>query len=661
MFLESEQRTLTSVILYNLVYSFPEITLKLLSHVFKESFILDEFNMSINNTKKLSIIDIGISDSDWNKINGVFQSLFESSCGIITSSGAFLIGKQNQSLICKLIQSNIAGKKACKNCHASIFSKNTFRSEKVILFKCHVGLTQFILPISDEVIILSPGLPFNPIETFDIDQLSKIFGFEKRNFINIFNNYKYIDEVEFLIAMKLCGTILSNSIKSMFIFPKSETISSSILHVENKTALSRTKYRQSIFRSKKRRVVVTGMGIVSPLGIGKNYFLESLRRGKSGIKRIENFNPEEYNLPCHIAGEVKNFRPENFGMRKHTKGRSIQLAVAAARMAFEDAKLLDSDIDVFRAGVSIGTSSAGMEFAETEFNKFILKKRVSHLLTITVFGGAASGAVSISLGFKGPNLTVSTGCVASTDSIGYATQWIRENKVDIAAAGGSEALITPFIMTSFGELRVLSTNKNVAPEKACRPFDFYRDGLVISEGSGVLILEELEHALSRKAHIYGEILGYAATGDAFHMTQPNLDGDGAVRAMNLALLDANLTSSSIDYISAHGTSTKHNDIIETKAIKKVFGKNADKTPVSAIKSMTGHTMGASGSIELIGVLLSMADGFIPPTINQEKKDEDCDLDYVPNVARIMDINTVMKNSFAFGGKNASLIVRKYNE
>ena len=631
--------------------------------MFKASLILYEFNMSINNTKNLSIIDIGISGSDWNKINGVFQSLYESSCGIITSSGAFLIGKNNQSLICKLIQSNISGKKACKNCHASIIKKNTFRSEKVILFKCHVGLTQFILPISDEIIILSPGLPFNPIETFEIDQLSTKFGICKNNFINIFDNYKYMNETEFLLSIKLCGTILSNSIKSMSIFPKSETVSSSILHVENKTALLRTKYQRSIFRSKKRRVVVTGMGIVSPLGIGNNNFLESLRGGKSGIKRIESFNPEEYDLSCHIAGEIKDFRPENLGMRKLkiAKGRSIQLAVAAAKMAFEDSNLLDSDIDVFRAGVSIGTSSAGMEFAETEFNKFILKKRVSHLLTITVFGGAASGAVSISLGFKGPNLTVSTGCVASTDSIGYATQWIRENKVDIAAAGGSEALITPFIMTSFGELRVLSTNKNGTPDKACRPFDYYRDGLVLSEGSGVLILEELEHALARKAHIYGEILGYAATGDAFHMTQPNLDGDGAVRAMNLALLDANLTSNSIDYISAHGTSTKQNDIIETKAIKKVFGKNAAKTPVSAIKSMTGHTMGASGSIELIGVFLSMADGFIPPTINQEKKDEDCDLDYVPNVARIMDINTVMKNSFAFGGKNASLIVRKYYE
>jgi len=607
--------------------------------------------------KELNIEDLGISVYDWKRIKDIFQAMYGASCGAVNSSGSFLIGKQQQSEPCKLIQKTMDGKKACKKCHAHQIIKHKFMSEKVILFKCHAGLTQFIIPISDQTAIISPGIPFNPI---NVTELSEKFHFNKKDFVNATAKFDRNYEVEFTSLIKLIGIILSNSLISFSDFPKIEKLPPSLINLDCETNISKSQILVKPFskKNKKRRVVITGLGILSPIGIGKDVYLDSLRYGKSGIKRISSFDVSD--LPCQIAGEVTNFNPKDFGILKThmLKGKSIQMAVAASKMAFEDSGLSLSNIDVDRAGISIGTSSGGMEFAEQEYGKFILKKRISHLITITVFGGAASGAVSVHLGFKGPSLTVSTGCVASTDAIGYATQWIKDNKTDIAIAGGTEALITPFVMTSFSELRIVSTNNN-KPKEACRPFDYYRDGIVVSEGSGMLILEELEHALARKAHIYGEILGYAATGDAYHMTLPEIDGNGAAKAMKLALLEAGIDIKDIDYISAHGTSTKQNDKMETSAIKKVFGKYSDQTPISAIKSLTGHTIGTSGSIELIGVLLSMENGFIPPTINQEKFDKDCDLDYVPNVARKTEINTVLKNSFAFGGKNASLVIRRY--
>jgi len=298
-----------------------------------------------------------------------------------------------------------------------------------------------------------------------------------------------------------------------------------------------------------------------------------------------------------------------------------------------------------------------MEFAEEQFERFLGDKKVSPWTAVETFGGATSNAISYHLGLNGPSVTFTNGCTSGTDSIGTATQWIRNNCADIIVAGGVEAHITKFIVNSFCSSQLLSKKRNHIPEKACRPFDKDRDGMVMAEGSGMLIIEDLDHALSRGAPIYGEILGYAASGDAFNPIRSN--GVGAVKSMAYALQDAGVGINDVDAINAHGTSTILNDKIETEAIKNYFEKQAYNIPVTAMKSMIGHTESASGSIEIIGSLLSMQDGFIPPTINYEETDPECDLDYVPNVMRESDIDIVLKNSFAFGGKNACLVIGRY--
>ena len=406
----------------------------------------------------------------------------------------------------------------------------------------------------------------------------------------------------------------------------------------------------------KRRVVITGMGVVSSIGTDKEAFLKNIRNGKSGIRRIQSFDPSPYH--SQIAGEVKNFDPAQYMPKnKIPRGRSVQFAVAASKMALTDSELSADNMDKEKTGVIIGTSSSGIGYFETEHNRFLSKGRVSPYATTGVFAGSASSEVSIHLGITGLSFTLSNGCTAATDAIGCASHFIRKNMADVILAGGAEAPITPVLHSGFCSLRAVS-KRNHDPEGASRPFDATRDGMVLAEGAGVLVLEELNCALNRNAHIYGEVLGYGATCDGFHLTHPKDDGINPVRAMRMALDDAKITPEKIDCISAHGTSTRLNDKIETSAIKRVFGDHAFHIPISAVKSMTGHGIGASGGIEMIAALLGIQEGFIPPTINLHNPDPECDLDYVPNQVRLQKVNVILKNSLGFGGKNASLVVKR---
>lgn len=409
------------------------------------------------------------------------------------------------------------------------------------------------------------------------------------------------------------------------------------------------------------RCVITGIGIISPIGIGKEVFWQSTCAGKSGVSRITGFDTTE--LPVKIAGEVKDFNPLNYMDIKSIKrtDRTTQFAVAATKMAIEDAYLDLSKEDTEKIGVIIGAGMGGLAFGEEQHLRFLKEgaKRVSPFLSIIIFGGACSSVVSLQFGLKGPSITISTGCSAGSDAIGHAFERIKKGEGKIMIAGGAEAPIRPIILTSFEIMGALSS-RNDDPEHASRPFDANRDGFVLGEGAGIIILEELEHALNRNAHIYAELVSYVSTGDAYHMSAPAPDGKQAARAITLALKQANLKPEDIDYINAHGSSTPLNDRTETLIIKNVFGEHAYRLKVSSTKSMLGHSIGACGGIELISCLLGIENNLIPPTINYEYKDPDCDLDYVPNIPCQGKINVAMSNSFGFGGKNAILVVKMFN-
>lgn len=414
---------------------------------------------------------------------------------------------------------------------------------------------------------------------------------------------------------------------------------------------------------KRRRVVITGLGAITPIGIGKDAFWKACKAGKSGIDRIQSFDPSD--LPTQIAGEVRDFHPEEYINPKDLRrmDRFTQFAVAAAKMAVEDAGLdqLESKNDE-RIGVSIGSALGGLAFAEEQDILFREGgwRKLSPFLAIRLFPGSSSSQVSLMFGMKAFSMTASTGCVTGADAIAIAFDGILKNEVDVVIAGGAEASLMAPVIGSFCVIKALST-RNDEPKKASRPFDLKRDGFVMSEGAGILILEELQHALKRGAHIYGEVLGYGATCDAYHMTRPAPDGQEAARGVRIALRNAGLKPTDVDYLNAHGTSTPLNDATETKAIKDVFGDHATKLPVSSIKSMIGHTFGGSGAIEFVTCALAMQDNFIPPTINYEEPDPDCDLDYVPNKGREAKIDVAMSNSFGFGGKNTILVLGKYRE
>jgi 3-oxoacyl-[acyl-carrier-protein] synthase II len=411
----------------------------------------------------------------------------------------------------------------------------------------------------------------------------------------------------------------------------------------------------------KRRVVVTGLGMISPLGVGNEPTWQGLVEGRSGIGPITKFDARDY--ACRIAGEVRGFDPEKYIEKKEVKKSDtfIHYAVAAAQMAVDDASFDSSKEDQDRVGVIIGSGIGGLPLIE-EMHKKLLERgpsRVSPFFIPGLIVNLAAGHISIRFGCKGPSSAPATACATGAHAIGDAAKVIRYDEADVMFAGGSEAVITALAVGGFAAMRALST-RNDEPERASRPWDAQRDGFVMGEGAGVVILEEREHALARGAKIYCELTGYGMSSDAFHITSPAEDGSGMARVMNRALKDAGLQPQDIDYIHAHGTSTPVGDKTETIAIKTVFGDGAYKVPISSTKSMTGHLLGAAGGLESAIAAMVVKTGILPPTINYENPDPECDLDYVPNKARhVGNIRHVLSNSFGFGGTNATLIFSRH--
>ncbi|MBZ4664987.1 beta-ketoacyl-ACP synthase II [Mahella sp.] len=408
------------------------------------------------------------------------------------------------------------------------------------------------------------------------------------------------------------------------------------------------------------RVVITGIGAVTPLGIGKDIFWENIKNGVSGIDKIQRFDASAFTT--QIAGEVLDFKPEDYIDRKEAKrmDRFTQFAMASAAMAVNDAGIDMDGIDKNRLGVIMGVGIGGIATFEEQHTLLTNKGpgRISPFFVPMIITNIAAGQIAIAYGAKGYNTTIVTACASATNAIGEAFRVIKDGYADIMFTGGAEAAVTPLALGGFCAMKALST-RNDNPKAASSPFDAKRDGFVMGEGAGVLILESLDHAIKRGAHIYAEIVGYGVTCDAYHITTPAPGGEGAATAMSNALEDAGVRPEQVDYINAHGTSTPYNDKFETMAVKSVFGQHAYELAISSTKSMTGHLLGATGAIEAIASAMAIQEGFIPPTINYEDPDPECDLDYVPNKGRAADIEYAMSNSFGFGGQNAVLLFRKY--
>jgi 3-oxoacyl-[acyl-carrier-protein] synthase II len=411
----------------------------------------------------------------------------------------------------------------------------------------------------------------------------------------------------------------------------------------------------------RRRVVITGMGIISPIGNSVDAFWSALVAGQSGIDRITAFDADGFS--CTVAGEVKDFDPKQYIDAKEARrmARFTQFAMAAATQAVRQAGLEVAAEDPDRMGVLLGNGCAGLPTIEDGVRTLVEKHgmRMSPFFMPMMLGNMAAGNVSLAWGLRGYSSTITTACAAATQAIGEAAELIRRGKVDVMFTGGAEAALSPAGLGGFAVMRAL-TNRNDDPQRASRPFDAQRDGFIPAEGAAILILESLEHALAREAIILAEVAGYGASADAYHIVQPDERGSGAVRAMRWALLDAGLEPADLDYINAHGTSTPLNDAAESRAIRTVFGDHAGKLAVSSTKSMTGHSLGAAGALEAVATVQTILTGTIHPTINYEYPDPDCDLDYVPNVARQGTINAALSNSFGFGGQNATLVLARFN-
>jgi 3-oxoacyl-[acyl-carrier-protein] synthase II len=410
------------------------------------------------------------------------------------------------------------------------------------------------------------------------------------------------------------------------------------------------------------RIVVTGLGAVAPNGIGTQTFWQNVIHGVSGIAPITRFDASRHDT--QIAGEVKGFDPLQWIEKKEARKMDlfIHFAVAAAQMAYDDSGLKVTDDNQERIGVFVGTGMGGIPALE-ESHRVLMEKgpgRISAFFIPSIITNLASGQISMRFGMKGPNSCVSTACATGNHAIGDSLRIIQRGDADVMLAGGSEAVITPLTIGGFCSMKALST-RNAEPTRASRPFDKDRDGFVMGEGAGIMVLESLEHAKRRGAKIYAEIVGYGMSADAYHITQPAPEGEGAVRSMRLALEDAKVTPSQVDYINAHGTSTPAGDLNETLAIKAVFGDHARSLAVSSTKSMTGHLLGAAGGIESVITVLTIFHGILPPTINYETPDLECDLDYVPNTARRRDVKYALTNSFGFGGTNATLLLKKFED
>ena len=409
-----------------------------------------------------------------------------------------------------------------------------------------------------------------------------------------------------------------------------------------------------------RRVVVTGLGVVAPNGIGTEAFWQNLVNGVTGIDRITRFDASRHD--CKIAGEVKGFDPLNYMEKKEVKKMDlfIHYALASAIMAIEDAQLKFEEAERNQIGTFIGTGMGGIPALEDSYKTLVEKGpgRISPFFIPSIITNLASGQIAMRYGLRGPNSCVATACATGNNAIGDSLELIRREAADVMIAGGSEAVITPLTIGGFSAMKALST-RNDEPHRASRPFDKGRDGFVMGEGAGVVILEELEHALRRGARIYAELVGYGMSADAYHMTAPEPEGIGAITSMRLALEDAGLKPEEVDYINAHGTSTPVGDAAETRAIKQLFGDHAHRLAVSSIKSMTGHLLGAAGGVESLATILSVHYGLMPPTINYDEPDPECDLDYVPNKARQAEVRVALTNSFGFGGTNATLVFKRY--
>lgn len=410
-----------------------------------------------------------------------------------------------------------------------------------------------------------------------------------------------------------------------------------------------------------KRVVITGIGAITPIGTGKDAFWQALLAGTNGIDKTSRFDASEYGV--QIAGEVKDFNPADYIDKKEAKrmDRYTQFAIAATKLAFEDAKLdLDKE-DHERIGTFVGTGIGGIETMHSQYQKFFDKgpSRISPFFIPMMIGNMAAGQVSINFKLHGPSSCVVTACATGTNCIGDAYRVIQRGGADVMVAGGTEASISQAAVAGFCQMKALCADHNDDPSHASRPFDKNRSGFVMGEGSGIVILESLEHAEQRGAHIYAEIVGYGSNSDAYHITSPAPHGVMQAKCMQLALQDAGMEPDDIDYINAHGTSTHMNDAGETEAIKTVFGEQAYKLSVSSIKSMTGHLLGAAGGVECIATALAVAEDIVPPTINYETQDENLDLDYVPNKAKSRTVRAAISNSFGFGGHNACLAIKKF--
>ena len=409
-----------------------------------------------------------------------------------------------------------------------------------------------------------------------------------------------------------------------------------------------------------RRVVITGIGVVSPVGKDLPSFWESLKAGRSGIGRISAFDTE--NFDCQIAGEVRGYDPVPYYKTPKDVRRTdryTQLAMGAAKMSLEDSGLDLAAVDLDRTGVMIGSGVGGLATMETQVGQMLIKgpDRTSPFMIPMMISNMASGFISMEYGLRGPNMAIVTACATANHCMGEAWRIIKFGDADVMLTGGSEACIVPVGIAGFAAMRALSV-RNDEPERASRPFDKDRDGFVMGEGAGVIILEEYEHAKKRGAKIYCEVTGYGLTADAYHMSAPSPDGEGAARCMAMAMKHAKVNPEEVDYINAHGTSTPVGDVCETKAMKRTFGEHAKKgLAVSSTKSMTGHLLGAAGAVEMAACVMAMRDSILPPTINLDNPDPECDLDYVPNKAREKKVKIAISNSFGFGGHNSSLLIR----
>jgi len=410
----------------------------------------------------------------------------------------------------------------------------------------------------------------------------------------------------------------------------------------------------------KNRVVITGLGPLTPVGIGKNIFWQSLIQGKCGIDRISYFDTEKY--PTKIAAEVKDFDYTNYISAKEANrmDKSTQFSIVSAMLALEDSKLKIIEKDAYLTGVIIGCGIGGIGTFEKQ-HKILLEKgpkRVSPFFVPMMISNISAGEIAIKIGAKGPNAVITTACASSTHAIGMAFKLLQLGNAQVIISGGTESAITPMALAGFCKMRALST-QNDHPKKASKPFDKGRDGFIMGEGAGILVLETLQHAKERNANIYAEILGFGMTADAYHITAPAPEGEAAAKAIEIALRDAKIDPSQVDYINAHGTSTYLNDKLETLAIKKVFGKHAYNLKISSNKSMIGHLLGASGGVEAISTALTIKNNIIPPTINYNLPDPECDLDYVPNKSKKETVNYAISNSFGFGGHNGVIVLGKY--